>query len=106
MPWHVCLQVLHSGQRAGGTGIGGSAQVGPADTPTTKLGQVRLLGQAGHADAAGSGEDDGKGRCGVRLVRGLLWPPAHSRSAGGGAVAVQFGAGRWASGAQAGLRHC
>ena len=77
-----------------GTGIGGSTQVGPADTPTTKLGQVQLLGQAGHADAAGAGEDDGKGRCGVRLVRGPLWPPAHSRSAGGGAVAVQFGAGR------------
>ena len=90
------LGTFASGQRqgAGGTGIGRLAEVGPVDTPTTKLGWVRLPGQAGHADAAGAGEDDGNGRCGVQLVRGPLSPPDHSRSAGGRAMAAQFGAGR------------
>ena len=72
----LSLQVLGtfaSGQRqgAGGTGIGRLAEVGPVDTPTTKLGWVRLPGQAGHADAAGAGEDDGKGGCGVAIRSNL-----------------------------------
>jgi len=40
------------------------------------------------------------------MVRGPLYLPGQARSAGGWAVVVQFGAGRWLSGAQAGLKHC
>ena len=89
----------------GATGIGGLAQVGTGGMTTTELDWVRLPGQAGQADAAGAGGDDHKGRCWGRMVRGPLCLPGQARSAGGGAVVVQFGAGRWTSGAQADFRH-
>ena len=88
------------------TGIGGLAQVGTGGMTTTEHDWVRLLGQAGQAAGAGDGGDDRKGRCWGQMVRGPLYLPGQARSAGGGAVVVQFGAGRWLSGAEAGLRHC
>ena len=89
----------------GATGIGGLAQVDTGGMTTTEHGWVRFPDQAGHADAAGSGGDDGRGSCWGRMVRGPLYLLGQARSAGGGAVVVQFGAGRWASGASAGFRH-
>ena len=90
----------------GATGIGGLAQVGTGSMTTTEHDWVRLPGQAGQAAGAGSGGDDGRGSCWGRMVRGPLYLLGQARNAGGGAVVVQFGAGRWASGAEAGLRHC
>ena len=89
----------------GATGIGGLAQVGTGGMMTIELDWVRLPGQAGQAAGARAGGDDRKGRCWGQMVRGPLCLPGQARSAGGRAVVVQFGAGRWTSGAQAGFRH-
>ena len=76
----------------GATGIGGLAQVGTGGMTTIEHDWVRLPGQAGHAAGAGSGGDDRKGRCGVRMVRGPLYLPGQARSAGAGMVGVWIGA--------------
>ena len=93
----LSLQVLGTfagGRRqgAGGTGIGGLAQVGTGGMTTTELDWVRLLGQAGQADAAGAGGDDRKGRCWGRMVRGPLYLLGQARNAGAGMVGVWIGA--------------
>ena len=80
----------------GATGIGGLAQVDTGGMTTTEHGWVRFPDQAGHADAAGSGGDDGRGSCwGQRASKPARWRPwAGPTPLRGGGVAASRRNGR------------